>query len=273
MSSYQFVNSLAACYNNGQRGGSSDPTGSGQDYYGGNVVGAPGGGSVVSGVNSAYPNCYSPQMGTAPATATSNYYGTSSPTHHQVTNLSNGSAAADYRNMNGGGQQSTLLALGNLGPSNNNNNNLACKYATTANVVAAAAAAVAGSSDPLTVTNLNNCGSPQDLTTNSNGSSSASSVCSTPRSPPLHLGSGAGAGSGQRSSHSQNSQSNASSNNSTSPNSTSGSQSQQQQSGTTKGSSSNPPHIYPWMKRVHLGQSKHSISYFPSRVGVRIRNI
>jgi len=238
MSSYQFVNSLAACYNNGQRGG-GDP-GSG-DYYTGAV--APNGGSVVSGVNPAYPNCYSPQMPTAPTQATANYYG-SSPPHHQVTGLGGGPEAT-YRNMNGGGPGvSTLLALGNLGPHNNNNNNPACKYAGSVS-------AAAGAADPLTVTSLNNCGSPQDLTTNSNGSSSASSVCSTPRSPPL----GSGAGGGQRSSHSQNSQSTASSNNSTSPNSTSGAGGQGQ-GGSTKGSSSTPPHIYPWMKRVHLGQSK-----------------
>ncbi|ODN05868.1 Homeotic protein Sex combs reduced [Orchesella cincta] len=99
-------------------------------------------------------------------------------------------------------------------------------------------------------TGLANCGSPQDLTTNSNGSSASSSVCSTPRSPPL----GSGGSTGGRSQNSQNSQSN-SSHNSTSPNSnTTGNQSQS--GNNTKGSSGNPPQIYPWMKRVHLGQSK-----------------
>ncbi|CAG7726934.1 unnamed protein product [Allacma fusca] len=217
MSSYQFVNSLAACYNSGSRG-NSDPTAT--DYYSGT-------GPTGGGVNS-YPNCYSPQIGTAPATATqANYYG-GSPTHH-VTNLSNGTGGGDYRNLNGG---QTVLPLGNPAslPSTNAGNPSSCKYASPAT----------GIDPPVT-----NCGSPQDLTTNSNGSSTASSVCSTPRSPVGH-----GGGRGQNSQN--NSQSNASSNNSTSPNSTNGSQTQ---SGNTKGSSSNPPHIYPWMKRVHLGQS------------------
>ena len=227
MSSYQFVNSLAACYNAGSRG-NSDPTAT--DYYSGT-------GPTGGGVNS-YPNCYSPQIGTAPATATqANYYG-GSPTHH-VANLSNGATGAgDYRNLNGVGGGQTVLPLGNPatgGLPTNPVNPSSCKYASTA----------ASIDTPVT-----NCGSPQDLTTNSNGSSTASSVCSTPRSPSGHGGGGGGGGRGQ--SGQNNSQSNASSTNSTSPNSTNGSQSQ---SGNTKGSS-NPPQIYPWMKRVHLGQSK-----------------
>jgi len=263
MSSYQFVNSLAACYN-GSRGG-PDPS-TANDYYPGAPAassGASGGGGGAAG--STYPNCYSPATA-----AQANYYG-GSPTHH-VTNLSNGS---DYRTnapgLNGGSvlpltgsvttnpsckyatsalNNNTSNANNNNNPGANNPNNIvssggAGHGANTNAVVAAAAAAALVGLD----TGLANCGSPQDLTTNSNGSSASSSVCSTPRSPPL----GSGGSTGGRSQNSQNSQSN-SSHNSTSPNSNTGNQSQ---SGTnTKGSSGNPPQIYPWMKRVHLGQSK-----------------
>lgn len=244
MSSYQFVNSLAACYS-GQRSGNGEHghgSGGGTDYYNNTnpIVGPPGG---TGGVGVNYPSCYSPQIpaGAPGQQSSGNYYG-ASPQHH-VANLSNGGpSASDYRQMSSGPSGPSLLSLGNpMATAVSNNNNVpACKYENKY--------------DPLSAVSSLPCGSPQDLTTNSNGSSSASSVCSTPRSPPLHSG-------GQRSSHSQNPQSNASSNNSTSPNSTSGSQTQQS-GNPTKGSSANPPHIYPWMKRVHLGTSKRKEQYF-----------
>lgn len=264
MSSYQFVNSLAACYN-GSRGG-PDPNAT-NDYYPGAPAassGAAGGGAA----GSTYPNCYSPATA-----AQANYYG-GSPTHH-VTNLSNGS---DYRTnappgLNGGSVlplTSSLTnnpsckyaspALNNNNSTTNNNNSgannptniVSSGGGSGANASAVVAAAAAAAALVGLDTGLANCGSPQDLTTNSNGSSASSSVCSTPRSPPLGSG---GSSTGGRSQNSQNSQSN-SSHNSTSPNSNNGNQSQ---SGNTKGSSGNPPQIYPWMKRVHLGQSKFVI--------------
>jgi hypothetical protein len=206
MSSYQFVNSLAACYN--PTGGRGDP--SATDYYGG-------GGGGQGGQGQPYPNCYSPQIATAPSggnggNAVGNYYGGSPTPNHVVTNLS-----SEFR---GQGVVSPAVGVASLG---------SCKYAGTPTT---------NNNNPGTQ-NQNSVllegpelGSPQDLTTGSGASSAGSSVCSTPRSPPLVQGSKGG-----------NQSNNSSSNNSnSSPN-----------TGTTKG---NPPHIYPWMKRVHLGQSK-----------------
>lgn len=260
MSSYQFVNSLAACYNGGR--GGPDPSAANEYYPGAATASSGAGGSGGGAAGATYPNCYSPATA-----AQANYYG-GSPTHH-VTNLSNGS---DYRTnappgLNGG---SVLPLTGSLSsnPSckyassalnnnnNNNNNNSGANNpnnivssgggsgASTNAVVAAAAAAAALVG---LETGLANCGSPQDLTTNSNGSSASSSVCSTPRSPPLGSG---GSSTGGRSQSQSNS-----SHNSTSPNSNNGSQSQ---SGNNTKGSGNPPQIYPWMKRVHLGQSKQN---------------
>lgn len=244
MSSYQFMNSLAACYNNAGTGrGAMDP--SGNDYY--NASGAP-----ATNNNNTYPNCYSPQIGgnsaVAAVAAAANYYGGSpnNPPHPQV----NGAVATtglDYRTAMGG--NNTVLPLGGSPPILNNPS---CKYANSSS-----GSAGNNNNNNSSALDSGNLPSPQDLTTNSNGSSAASSVCSTPRSPPLG---------GSRGSATPNSNA--------SPNaSTTGSQANSRgDSGSTNNSSSggkNPPHIYPWMKRVHLGQSKSTLfnHNFHARLG------
>lgn len=199
MSSYQFVNSLAACYNSGGRG---DP--SAADYYA-----SAGGGTGAQ----SYPNCYSPQIASAPSSGGGNYYGGSPTpnTPHHVTNLSmpNGPDFRSGVNVSPASLGSCKYGGATPTPSNNNNNNPGTQ---NQNVL-----------EP-------SLGSPQDLTTGSGPSSAGSSVCSTPRSPPLV----------QQGSKSNNSSSN---NSNSSP-------------GGNNSKGGNPPQIYPWMKRVHLGQSK-----------------
>ncbi|OXA56455.1 Homeotic protein Sex combs reduced [Folsomia candida] len=228
MSSYQFVNSLAACYNTsggvggGGTGNPGNPRGGGPildpsvaaaaEYYGGG-----GGGNGGTG----YSNCYSPQIPPGPGPG-GNYYGGSGGTVSPP--VMNG---VDFRS----GVVSPLGAAASCkyasGPVNNNN----LPGTQNQNV-----GGVGGG--PLQEASL---ASPQDLTTGS-GASSGGSSCSTPHRSPI-----AGGG-GKVNSQSNN---NSSSNSATSPQGGGGGG-----GGGSGGSKGNPPQIYPWMKRVHLGQSK-----------------
>ncbi|KAF4518723.1 hypothetical protein B566_EDAN006278 [Ephemera danica] len=240
MSSYQFVNSLASCYNGpGQRsqGGHQDTiaavaavhaaanTSAAADYYNANNYPA---------------NCYSPQV--------SPHYGPYAPaatpqSHH---NLTQGGNASDYN-------------------------------PTHQHAVAAAAAAAhqrlqsatsltntsPGAPTPPSATPVSSCkyadstaSSPQDLSTSS-GNTPAPQQSRSPAEAVNPISSGTA----QNQATTPSSNTAASANPSQQSSSSSSGASSNNSSGAASGksgNSGNPPQIYPWMKRVHLGQIKLS---------------
>lgn len=245
MSSYQFVNSLASCYANQQGRPATTPdqqhqtASPGGDYYNPNAATA-----------SAYPpNCYSPpQVPTGhhypqhayatPATATS-------ASHLQPSGMVDytqlqpqrhpGSSSTHLHHTSPGAQSPGLLAPQNPTAS--------CKYADS--------------------TSSTGVASPQDLSTtgpaptrstpplNNNTSAAANVTKATGLTSPLSVStSPPGKQANASSTVSQNLSSPASSTSSTS------SSERTANSNNNSKSQGNPPQIYPWMKRVHLGQSK-----------------
>ncbi|CAH1405287.1 unnamed protein product [Nezara viridula] len=211
MSSYQFVNSLASCY---QQAGRPSPDGpQSPDYY-----------PQVS-----YPGCYSPQQYTSG-------YMQQSP-----------SGMMDYTQLHGSNHQrlaSHLQPLGHpagpVSPALNNN--------TVTNLSGSTSCKFADST-----TTSSGIASPQDLTTSSSGPGGPRS---TPPKTGLHSPSGARAPSAPAP---------------TSQTSSSPASSISSSSSTTQGTAAkspaqpgqNPPQIYPWMKRVHLGQKRPHLIRWP----------
>ena len=204
MSSYQFVNTLAQCYEaNAQlqgagaaAAGSVGAAAAPQDYY-----------------NMQYPNCYSP--------ATQGYA-------QQYSSMMGAAASHDYTPPSSSATLSSSQASARRSPG-----------------LPSAPSAPSLTPAPLTQSNLaanckytdSNVGSPQDLSTTSSGGTPQPGA--GPKSPdsdiedngpqsPLSPSPGAGA-------------------------SSSATATSTKKESDTK---SSPPQIYPWMKRVHLGQSK-----------------
>jgi Antp family protein len=221
MSSYQFVNSLATCYNGPQRGqpGHQDTIAAVA------AVHAAAGNTDYYNANNYPANCYSPQV--------SPHYGPYAPaatpqSHH---NLAQGGNAADY---NATHQHAVAAAAAHQ------------RLNTSANITNTSP----GAPTPPSATPVSSCkyadstaSSPQDLST-----SSGNTPVPQPRSPT------------ESSTTVPNTTTSASANNSSAVNNTSqqnSTSSSSNNSTSSKGNSSgNPPHIYPWMKRVHLGQSE-----------------
>ncbi|XP_073983357.1 uncharacterized protein [Rhodnius prolixus] len=242
MSSYQFVNSLASCYQQGagggQRSGASPveqhghPQSPASEYY--SNVNYPGG-------------CYSPQQYPG-------QYMQQSP-----------SAMMDYTQLHTAAQQHQRLAThlqplaghhgvpspGAVSPilKNNNttvtnlSNSTSCKFADSAAASAAGGAA-------------NGLGSPQDLTTTSVPGRTSPPLVKTSLHSPSNPSSRTPSSGVQPASHTSSSPASSTSSTSSTPGGGGGG------GGSGGGSTSsaktpagNPPQIYPWMKRVHLGQS------------------
>lgn len=233
MSSYQFVNSLAACY--GQQGGRTGASpvepANPQDFYNPN------------GQN-PYPNCYSPQQG------------------HYSQQYNGHEAMMDYTQLHSQGHRLGLNPGGSGSPTPPliNNNTI---LSTSVPRPAAASCKYADPANP--VSKSGGVSSPQDLSTGPSRSPVPTKQPATqtavggvsPAAPARHATSPASAG-GQTTSStvSQSSASPASSTSSTSTGGGGGGGNATNSSSTKGGSSSNPPQIYPWMKRVHLGTSK-----------------
>ncbi|XP_063230719.1 homeotic protein Sex combs reduced-like [Bacillus rossius redtenbacheri] len=227
MSSYQFVNSLASCYANQppqgpqQRAGPS-PVGQGAaDYYNPNTAaGYP-------------PSCYSPQQvhyqqhayqqtQHLQNGAMMDYTQLHPSTHHQRHHLQHPSPGPVTPPLGAAPQMLAAAAGGS-----------SCKYA-------------AAEPAPSSVS------SPQDLSTSSAAAAPpprASPGPSQQQPPPAKGAAPAAATASPAAAVSQSSSSPASSTSSAS--STAGSNT----GAAAGGGSGNPPQIYPWMKRVHLGQS------------------
>ena len=214
MSSYQFVNTLAQCYEQAQMAGvgaAATPTAP-QDYY-----------------NMQYPSCYSP----ATQQQYSQYSGMmgTTPAHSQdyPPPSSTSTSTPQPARRSGGVSPGGVASAAPPPPPNTNsslpqNNIQSCKYADS------------------------NVGSPQDLsTTSSGGTPQPVPPSGAPKSPESDL-----EGDSQPTSPL-----------SPSPGGVAPSSGGVARSATATSTStkkedekSNPPQIYPWMKRVHLGQSK-----------------
>lgn len=238
MSSYQFVNSLAQCY--GQQGrpagaeqGAHQASTPGGDYYNPNAAAA----------SSYPPACYSPpQVAQYPqhpyATPAAPGHGLQ-PTMGDYTQLQpqrlGGNASSHLHHASPGAQSPGIL-----------NPSASCKYADSTSSTGVASPQDLSTTGPPTRSTppLSNVQSSTNVTITSktSGLTSPLSVSTSP----------AGKQTTASSTASQNLSSPASSTSSTSSNEKSGSNNNNSKSGGTP----NPPQIYPWMKRVHLGQSK-----------------
>lgn len=203
MSSYQFVNTLAQCYEaNAQLQGATAGAGvvpgttGPQDYY-----------------NMQYPNCYSPAT-QGYAQQYSSMMGATPGASHDYTPPSSSATISSSQTRARSPNLPTGPSAPALTPAPLTQSNLAatCKYTDS------------------------NVGSPQDLSTTSSGGTPQPGA--GPKSPdsdiedsgptsPLSPSPGAGASSSATATSTK-----------------------------KEDTKSSPPQIYPWMKRVHLGQSK-----------------
>lgn len=225
MSSYQFVNSLAQCYGQQARAGADQATAPGGDYYNPNATAAA----------SYPPACYSPpQVGpqypqhpyAAPAPGQVPHG--LQPTMGDYTQLQ---PQRHLHHASPGAQSPPML-----------NPSASCKYADSTSSTGVASPQDLSTNGPpprSTPPLSSNQSVANSATKNSTGLTSPLSVSTSPPGKPA------------TSTASQNLSSPASSTSSTSSNEKSGSNNNNSKSG-----SSNPPQIYPWMKRVHLGQSE-----------------
>ena len=219
MSSYQFVNTLAQCYEaNAQlQGGAGGVAGGGTDYY-----------------SMQYPSCYSPATQGYTGAGYSSMMGSAGggapsqppPTHPEYAPASSSStslsAPTSSRRSPGpgvGGAGGGAGGGGGVTPAPLTTANVSCKYQDS------------------------NVGSPQDLSTTSSGG--------TPQP--------GGMPGGLKSPDSDIEDSDPTS--PMSPDPKEGGASSSATSTKKEDSKSTPPQIYPWMKRVHLGQSKWILSF------------
>ncbi|XP_042226622.1 homeobox protein Hox-A5-like isoform X2 [Homarus americanus] len=222
MSSYQFVNSMSACY--GQRG--QDASVVNTDYYG-------------TSLNS-YNNCYSPPL----------QYGGYTPSGISV--VPNGSEFSGGGSSGASGTSASAASGSSVGtPSGSGGNTTPGPsvqgrlHQTSSSPASTPQASTSSASCKFASTpesSANPVGSPQDLSVSAGGSgpgSSSSGSGSEQNSSSQGGGGGtstsAGGGEGAE-----------------------GGESLEGASGSSGGSSStkSQPHIYPWMKRVHLGQNQ-----------------
>ena len=272
MSSYQFVNTLAQCYAEQQNAAAAGTAGGGhnqQDYY-----------------NMNYPNCYSPNLG-------NNY--------NQYSLMMSGQAAAAMASMASSAastdtstyaNNTSLMAEGNsfgVTPkqeqrrsANSPMNNCANKY-ETGTVGGGGRSVPPGGSPQDLRTSSENEGTPQPKSPSSPSAagnqpplspllSSTTSQVTSAAAAAAAVAAAAAAASSNTSSNSSNNVSNSGGGGGSGASGNRSSSNKQNSSNSTssedgKSSSGNPPQIYPWMKRAHLGQSEYLISKLLLRVG------
>ncbi|RZC42665.1 hypothetical protein BDFB_006316 [Asbolus verrucosus] len=236
MSSYQFVNSLAQCYGQARAGGEQAPhqaASPGGDYYNPNAA-----------ATSTYPPaCYSPPQ-VAPQYP-QHPYATPAPGHGLQPTMGDYTQLQPQRLASGTASHLHHASPGAQSPGMLNPS-ASCKYADSTSSTGVASPQDLSTNPTRSTPPLpNNQASNATVTSKSSGLTSPLSVSTSPPGKPA------------ASTASQNLSSPASSTSSTSSNEKSGSNNNNSKSGQ---SSSNPPQIYPWMKRVHLGQSKFNQS-------------
>ncbi len=233
MSSYQFVNTLAQCYAASEQSVqvASGPQANSQEYYGMN-----------------YPSCYSPNL------AAHAQYG-----QYSLMMGTTGSGAGSGSTNNDFNTSQRSSANQSPPPTQ-----LTCKYQEEAGTVRSGASPqdlsqVASSSGE--------CQAAASAVVTSAVTTSSSETTCKNRTETLNL---ASSSSPKRKPDTENERRNDINTESTSGNCNSkgnsvlnNAQSKDGSGGSSergKSGSNNPPHIYPWMKRVHLGQSKSNSS-------------
>lgn len=237
MSSYQFVNTLAQCY--AEQTAAQQASQVGQEYY-----------------NMNYPNCYSPNL--------TNHSG-----YGQYSLMMSGQAAAamaagmaDYGVTGGSGGLPSASASGSLTNSLSQTGHRRSANQSPTAVINQ----ISSSSNNCKYSDSSVGGSPQDLRTSSAGGtpqpsgpnkpSSSPPISQSPVSPMTSSATAAAlaaVAAHQSSGGQSGSKGSSSTNASTSGGGRSGGNSG---GGGGDGDGKSPPQIYPWMKRVHLGQSK-----------------
>ncbi|KAF5276002.1 hypothetical protein FQA39_LY00798 [Lamprigera yunnana] len=243
MSSYQFVNSLAQCYGQQPRAGTAtDQTAHqvsspGSDYYNPNAASA----------SSYPPACYSPpQVGPQyhqhPYATPAPGHGLQPPmgdyTQLQPQRLTGSSTHLHHSSP--GAQSPGILSAA-----------ASCKYADSTSSTGVA------SPQDLSTTGAPSRSTPPMSNSQTNNSATITSKNSTLTSPLSVSTSPPGKQATSSTTASQNLSSPASSTSSTSSNEKTGGSN----NNSKNSQSQNPPQIYPWMKRVHLGQKESNSSY------------
>lgn len=234
MSSYQFVNSLTSCYGQPRAGPETGATsGPPADYY----------------TPQVYNNCYSSAANNAVSAATAqptspaySAYLQQNGDHHSTHHHSSHShvSSAHHRDLHpytsNSCSQSAAVVQSRLShhtsaaiiPTRTPTSPSSCKYA------------------------VDSASSPQDLSTSSGGAGQSPE----PRATPPLVGSQRGSSGSAQPGQQQNNQNTAQQQgtNTTQGNGANGGGQLQSKNGNY--GSGNPPHIYPWMRKVHVGQSK-----------------
>lgn len=245
MSSYQFVNSLASCYANQQGRPATTPdqqhqtASPGGDYYNPNAATA-----------SGYPpSCYSPPQVAGTHHYPQHAYATPSAapssSHMQPSGMVDYTQLQPQRHPGGSSTHLHHTSPGAPSPSllpPQTNPTASCKYADSTSSTGVA------SPQDLSTTGPAPTRSTPPLTTSS--SAPGNSTKATGLTSPLSVSTSPPGKQTASSTASQNLSSPASSTSSTS------SSERTANSNNNSKSGGNPPQIYPWMKRVHLGQSK-----------------
>ncbi|KAI2810018.1 hypothetical protein RDWZM_002891 [Blomia tropicalis] len=218
MSSYQFVNSLSSCYGPG-RAGPDGSVGAGPpaDYYSQQVYNSWSGANPASNVVSAAAAAAAAVVGQTPSSPPYSYLQQNGD-HHSSHHLSH---HRDLYNSNSCSQQAAAGLVGQTRLSHHSSQLMQPSTRTS-------------SSPSSCKFGLDSASSPQDLSTSSGGAGQSPE----PRAASPRV------------------QGNSNQNSSQSSNGT-GNVGNSQKGGNfnSNNSSSNPPHIYPWMRKVHVGQN------------------
>lgn len=240
MSSYQFVNSLAQCYGQQARSAGTDQSAHqastpGADYYNPNAAAA----------SSYPPACYSPPQ-VAPQYP-QHPYATPAPGHGLQPTMGDYTQLQPQRMGNSASSHMHHASPGAASPGMLNPS-ASCKYADSTSSTGVA------SPQDLSTSGAPTRSTPPLSTTQPNSNSSVTITKTSGLTSPLSVStSPAGKQTTTPSTASQNLSSPASSTSSTSSTEKSASNNN---NSSKSGQTPNPPQIYPWMKRVHLGQSK-----------------
>lgn len=234
MSSYQFVNSLSSCYGPGRAGPGVDGSLGGPpgDYYSQQVYNSWSGANQASNVVSAAAAAAAAAVGQSPASPPYAYLQQNGADHHSSHHLPH--HPRDLYNSNSCSQQAAA-GLGSLSHSSRLSHHSAQLMQQQAQQQASRTSTSPVSSCKF---GLDSASSPQDLSTSSGGAGQSPE----PRSSSPRVVGNSNQNSSQQSSNA-------------------GSVNSQNKGGNFgSNSSSNPPHIYPWMRKVHVGQSKPIIA-------------
>lgn len=248
MSSYQFVNSLASCYPQSQL--NQGPPNPNNNNNNSNVSNANSGGG--GGDYSFPPSAYTPNLYPG---GSQNHYGPNAGAAQGGYGVQQPNEMVDYAQLQSPQKfllnQQAAAAAAAAAAASQGQGAQSCKYANEGVVPPSGAAAPPNSAGGRTT-------SPQDLSTARDISPKLS-----PNTDGRGSMKGGGGGGGMQGGMNNSSSSNHNNSNSgplRSPepdDSDASSESGNEGSGSqSTGGKKNPPHIYPWMKRVHIGQSK-----------------